>query len=65
MAIEYRTLDQHTWRDDLRKGFAECFHVLKRDVWLSSDAGRGAPDRGHFTKLPELLGTNLRNPDGG
>lgn len=29
MAQKYGTLDKLTWRDDIRKGFAECFRVLK------------------------------------
>ena len=30
-AKTYGRLDKETWRDDLRKGFAECFRVLKPD----------------------------------
>ena len=29
MAIKYGTLKRHEWREDLAKGFAECFRVLK------------------------------------
>jgi len=29
MAQTYGSLDKKTWRDDIRKGFAECFRVLK------------------------------------
>lgn len=29
MAQSYGFLDKQTWREDLRKGFAECFRVLK------------------------------------
>jgi len=29
MAKKYGRLDPHTWQDDLRQGFAECFRVLK------------------------------------
>ena len=29
MAQSYGRLDRQTWRDDLRKGFSECFRVLK------------------------------------
>lgn len=29
MAIKYGRLSKRTWRDDLRKGFKECFRVLK------------------------------------
>lgn len=29
MAQKYGKLDPQTWRDDLAKGFAECFRVLK------------------------------------
>lgn len=29
MAQKYGKLDPQNWRDDLRKGFAECFRVLK------------------------------------
>jgi hypothetical protein len=28
---KYGYLDKNTWRDDLRKGFAECMRVLKKD----------------------------------
>ena len=31
MKDKYGELDKETWRDDLRKGFAECFRVLKQD----------------------------------
>jgi SAM-dependent methyltransferase len=31
MAIKYGVLDKRTWRDDLQRGFAECFRVLKPD----------------------------------
>ena len=29
MAQSYGRLDKQTWKDDLRRGFAECFRVLK------------------------------------
>ena len=29
MGLKYGILDRKTWRDDLRKGFAECFRVLR------------------------------------
>lgn len=29
--LKYGVLDPETWRDDLRKGFAECFRVLGTD----------------------------------
>lgn len=29
MRAKYGALDKDTWRDDLRRGFAECFRVLK------------------------------------
>ena len=28
---KYGYLEKETWQDDLRKGFAECFRVLKPD----------------------------------
>ena len=31
MADKYGELDCKTWQDDLKKGFAECFRVLKKD----------------------------------
>jgi len=31
MAQTYGRLDRKTWREDLTKGFAECFRVLKKD----------------------------------
>jgi len=31
MRKSYGSLDQLTWKEDLRKGFAECFRVLKPD----------------------------------
>lgn len=31
MAETYGRLDRSTWRDDLTKGFSECFRVLKPD----------------------------------
>lgn len=31
MAASYGALDKQTWREDLRKGFAECFRVLKNE----------------------------------
>lgn len=31
MAIKYGKLDKNTWREDLRKGFSECFRVLKNE----------------------------------
>lgn len=42
MAQTYGSLDRATWRDDLTKGFAECFRVLKRGgalvfKWNESD----------------------------
>lgn len=30
MGKKYGTLDRETWREDLRRGFAECFRVLKK-----------------------------------
>lgn len=29
MAASYGSLNKQTWKDDLRKGFSECFRVLK------------------------------------
>jgi len=29
LGFSYGSLDKETWKDDLRKGFAECFRVLK------------------------------------
>jgi SAM-dependent methyltransferase len=29
LGFSYGSLDKETWQDDLRKGFAECFRVLK------------------------------------
>jgi hypothetical protein len=29
MGIKYGRLDKETWREDIKKGFAECFRVLK------------------------------------
>ena len=34
MAKSYGSLDKNTWREDLTKGFAECFRVLKRGGFL-------------------------------
>lgn len=31
MAKKYGKLDKNTWKDDLRKGFSECFRVLKNE----------------------------------
>ncbi|MDD4601619.1 MAG: SAM-dependent methyltransferase [Negativicutes bacterium] len=31
MAKKYGVLDKDTWRDDLRRGFSECWRVLKKD----------------------------------
>lgn len=31
MAANYGRLDKKTWREDIRKGFSECFRVLKDD----------------------------------
>ena len=31
LANKYGHLDKDTWQDDLRRGFAECFRVLKPD----------------------------------
>lgn len=31
MAQKYGRLDKRTWREDIAKGFNECFRVLKRD----------------------------------
>ena len=31
MAEKYGELDRKTWPDDIRKGLAECFRVLKPD----------------------------------
>jgi len=31
MAQSYGSLDKETWQEDLTKGFAECFRVLKPD----------------------------------
>lgn len=31
MKDKYGELNKNTWRDDLQKGFAECFRVLKPD----------------------------------
>ncbi len=30
MNKKYSSLDRNSWRDDIRKGFAECFRVLKK-----------------------------------
>lgn len=42
MAACYGTLDKQTWKEDLTKGFAECFRVLKNEgilifKWHESD----------------------------
>lgn len=42
MAQSYGRLDKMTWQDDLKKGFAECFQVLKDEgvlifKWNESD----------------------------
>lgn len=42
MAQKYSTLDKITWKDDLQKGFKECFRVLKKHgvlifKWNESD----------------------------
>ena len=29
MAVKYGKLDKSTWKDDIRKGFSECFRVLQ------------------------------------
>jgi hypothetical protein len=34
MRKKYGVLDKETWRDDLTKGFAECFRVLKNEGTL-------------------------------
>jgi len=34
MRKKYGVLDKETWRDDLTKGFAECFRVLKDEGTL-------------------------------
>jgi len=34
-AIKYGTLDRQSWKEDLRKGFAECFRVLKPHGFLA------------------------------
>jgi hypothetical protein len=34
MRKKYGVLDRETWRDDLTKGFAECFRVLKDEGTL-------------------------------
>jgi hypothetical protein len=34
MRKKYGVLDKETWRDDISKGFAECFRVLKTDGTL-------------------------------
>ena len=31
MAQKYGTLDKFSWREDISKGFAECFRVLKKN----------------------------------
>ena len=31
LAKKYGSLDQETWREDLRAGFRECFRVLKKN----------------------------------
>ena len=32
--FSYGSLDKNTWREDLKKGFAECFRVLKKNGTL-------------------------------
>jgi hypothetical protein len=34
MRKKYGVLDKETWRDDISKGFSECFRVLKTDGTL-------------------------------
>lgn len=34
MAKLYGVLDPHTWRDDIKRGFSECFRVLKENGTL-------------------------------
>lgn len=34
IGFSYGSLDKDTWRDDLRKGFSECFRVLKTNGTL-------------------------------
>ena len=34
MAASYGTLDKNTWKEDVAKGFSECFRVLKNDGTL-------------------------------
>lgn len=31
MAASYGSLDKNTWKEDLTKGFSECFRVLKKE----------------------------------
>ncbi len=56
LRVKYGHLDKHTWRDDLKHGFAECFRVLKEGgvlifKWAETDI-----------KVSELLALTDQKP---
>lgn len=53
---KYGALDRTTWRDDLRKGFAECFRVLKSNGVLIFKWNE------HDIPLREVLALTTRKP---
>ena len=34
MSLKYGVLDRNNWKDDIRKGFSECFRVLEKGGFL-------------------------------
>jgi SAM-dependent methyltransferase len=56
MAQVYGRLEKDTWREDLRKGFAECFRVLKNEGVLIFKWHE------HDVPLKEVLALTDRKP---
>lgn len=55
----YGKLDKNTWKEDLKKGFSECFRVLKKDgvlIFKWSEVDISLKDILALTKYKPLFG---------
>lgn len=59
MSKSYGRLDKKTWKDDLRRGFSECFRVLKKDgvlIFKWSEGNIPLKEILKLTPYPPLFG---------
>lgn len=59
MSKSYGRLDKKTWKDDLKRGFSECFRVLKKDgvlIFKWSEGNIPLKEILKLTPYPPLFG---------